>query len=137
MDKKELYKKALKSWGLEAQMFMLFEEMSELQKEIIKTWRGKSDNSKIAEEIVDVQIMIEQMCITFDVDDKLIKSYRWNKLNRLESLLSDNNDFKENLNDSPKDSGFFEEAGRKLDEEIAEDEEKEKLEDLEESQNPS
>ena len=40
---------------------IFFEEMSELQKELCKHDRGKDNREAIAEEIADVQIMLEQM----------------------------------------------------------------------------
>jgi len=40
------------------QYIMLFEEMAELTKEISKHMRGKQNQTEIAEEIADVQIML-------------------------------------------------------------------------------
>ena len=48
-------------WGPDAQTLMAFEEMAELQKELCKHARGKHNRSAVAEEIADVQIMLEQM----------------------------------------------------------------------------
>lgn len=42
-------------------MKMLLEEMAELQKEICKAWRGKDNEVEIAEEVADVEIMLEQI----------------------------------------------------------------------------
>jgi NTP pyrophosphatase (non-canonical NTP hydrolase) len=84
----ELYKKALKYWGLEAQMIMLFEETAELQQAISKIWRGKADKSDIASEMADVEIMIEQMCVAFDIDRKLINFKKEQKLERLGQMVS-------------------------------------------------
>ena len=47
--------------GPDAQTLMAFEEMAELQKELCKHARGKHNRSAVAEEIADVQIMLEQM----------------------------------------------------------------------------
>ena len=68
---KEIYKKAITKYGLYAQIDMVFEEMSELQKELCKFKRGKSNISNIAEEIADVKIMLEQMELAFDIKDKV------------------------------------------------------------------
>lgn len=68
---KEIYKKAITKYGLYAQIDMVFEEMSELQKELCKFKRGKSNISNIAEEIADVKIMLEQMALAFDIEDKV------------------------------------------------------------------
>lgn len=54
-----LYRLALDTFGPDAQTLMMFEEMSELQKELCKHARGKDNREAIAEEIADVQIMLE------------------------------------------------------------------------------
>lgn len=58
-----LYKKAIEKWGAEAQTLMVFEEMAELQKELCKHARGNENRTAIANEIADVQIMLEQMIL--------------------------------------------------------------------------
>lgn len=60
-DPVEIYRGALAMWGPDAQTLMAFEEMAELQKELCKHARGKHNRSAVAEEIADVQIMLEQM----------------------------------------------------------------------------
>ena len=65
----KIYCEALNKWGAEAQTLMVFEEMSELQKELCKHARGKDNREAIAEEIADVQIMLEQMMILHDCED--------------------------------------------------------------------
>ena len=64
----KIYCEALNKWGAEAQTLMGFEEMSELQKELCKHARGKDNREAIAEEIADVQIMLEQMMILHDCE---------------------------------------------------------------------
>ena len=59
-------KAALETWGGVSQTNMMFEEMSELQKELCKNARGKQNKLDIAEEIADVQIMLEQMILLHD-----------------------------------------------------------------------
>ena len=55
-------KRALDTWGEEAQMLMVVEEMSELMKEILKNVnRGKDNVDQIVEETADVEIMLEQL----------------------------------------------------------------------------
>lgn len=83
---KEIYKKAISKYGLYAQIDMVFEEMSELQKELCKFKRGKSNISNIAEEIADVKIMLEQMELAFDIKDK-VKSQKDLKIKRLEERI--------------------------------------------------
>ncbi len=61
-----IYRRALKTYGAEAQTRMVFEEMAELQKELCKNARGADNVDDIAEEIADVQIMLEQMIVLHD-----------------------------------------------------------------------
>lgn len=56
-------RRALDKWGEEAQMFMAFEEMGELQTELSRSRRGRSDKELVAEEIADALIMIHQMAL--------------------------------------------------------------------------
>ena len=65
-DRASTCRDALNTWGAEAQTLMVFEEMSELQKELCKHARGRDNQEEIAEEIADVRIMLIQMCILHD-----------------------------------------------------------------------
>lgn len=85
MNEKEIYKKALKKWG-EMQIIMVFEEMAELQKELSKNLRGKDNIDSITEEIADVEIMLEQMKLLFEIEDD-VKMWKYRKLKRLEERL--------------------------------------------------
>ena len=71
----------MEKWG-EKQIIMVFEEMAELQKELSKNLRGKDNINSIAEEIADVEIMIEQMKLLFDID----LDVRKHKMFKLENL---------------------------------------------------
>ena len=82
MDEQRIYRAALAAWGAEAQTLMVFEEMAELQKELCKAARGKDNREQIAEEIADVEIMLEQMKI-LHVCEGAVKDYRESKLRRL------------------------------------------------------
>ena len=81
-EKPTVLHEALEMFGAEAQTLMVFEEMSELQKELCKHARGKDNRLAIAEEIADVRIMLDQMCILHDCEN-LAKVYRTAKLARL------------------------------------------------------
>lgn len=61
-----IYKKAISSFGKVAQMIVAIEECSELQKELTKALRGKVNLLGIAEEIADIEIMLEQLKLIFD-----------------------------------------------------------------------
>lgn len=63
MTEKETYQAAIDKYGAHHQMMMCIEEMSELTKELCKNMRGRKNRENIAEEIADVQIMLEQMKI--------------------------------------------------------------------------
>ena len=77
---------ALAVFGAEAQTRMVFEEMAELQKELCKHARGADNRLAIAEEIADVRIMLDQMCILHDCES-VAKVYRTAKLGRLHDTL--------------------------------------------------
>ena len=80
--KREIYKKALNKWGAEAQIIMVFEEMAELQKELCKVLRNNYSLDDLAEEIADVEIMLEQMKILFMIE-KSVQEQKKYKLQRL------------------------------------------------------
>lgn len=82
MTDREVFEIALKTWGADAQTVMVFEEMAELQKELCKHVRGKENVEQIAEEIADVQIMLEQMIILHDCEEA-VKEYKRSKIERL------------------------------------------------------
>ena len=84
--KSKTYEKAINQWGINAQITMVFEEMAELQKELCKNLRGKDNRIKIAEEIADVEIMLDQMKQYFDIEEG-VKRYKQVKLKRLEVRL--------------------------------------------------
>ena len=67
-ERKAVYETAIETWGLESQVWMVIEEMSELQKEICKARRGKNDPDALADEIADVTIMLEQLRLMFDLN---------------------------------------------------------------------
>ena len=88
MNKQEILRRDIETYGAQAQEMMLLEEMSELQKEICKYWRGRDNTRAIAEEIADVEIMLEQMKMIFQCADA-VSLYRIQKLKRLERRLSE------------------------------------------------
>ena len=81
-----VYRRAIDTFGEEAQLWMVIEEMSELAKEICKHQRGKRSPVDIADEIADVQIMLEQARMIFGVDD-LVREHMDAKISRLEERL--------------------------------------------------
>ena len=83
---KELYRRAIDTYGPDAQTRMVMEEMAELQKELCKYSRGADNLASIAEEIADVEIMLEQMMVLHDCES-LVAGYKRYKLDRLEERL--------------------------------------------------
>lgn len=88
MHEMSLLQKAIAKWGEDAQMKMVLEEMSELQKEICKMWRGKDNRDAIAEEVADVEIMLDQLQIMLGIWED-VQGHRKKKLQRLQERLEE------------------------------------------------
>lgn len=86
MNRLELYNKLISKYG-DKQVVVAIEELSELQKELCKHLRGKLDGCNLVEEIADVQIMLEQMILLFDIDQSTIDYVINQKLKRTEERL--------------------------------------------------
>lgn len=82
IDEKTVFQTAINEYGYYAQSMMLLEEMSELQKEICKSYRGKDNAEQIAEEIADVEIMLAQIKMIYGVAEDAEK-WRNAKVKRL------------------------------------------------------
>ncbi len=70
----------LQNYGIQSQLNVAIEEMSELTKELCKYNRDKADIHHICEEIADAKIMLDQLTLAFDED--LINRIYNEKLNR-------------------------------------------------------
>lgn len=64
-EKKELYYQVIEKWGIDAQLWMIVEECSELLNAIAKYKRAREVPSAILEELADVSIMVEQIACYF------------------------------------------------------------------------
>ena len=82
VEEKDILRAAIAKYGKSAQMLMVLEEMSELQKEICKAFRGKDNVEEIADEVADVEIMLDQLKIIFQIEDEVWNHRRF-KLARL------------------------------------------------------
>lgn len=80
--------RALDTYGSALQIVVTMEEMSELQKELCKYLRGKYSPASIAEEIADVEIMLEQMKMLFCRADD-VRSVRGRKIERLRERIEE------------------------------------------------
>ncbi len=66
----DILDKAIAKWGKHAQLLMVLEEMSELQKEILKNInRGKDNLDDIIDETADVEIMLDQLKYIYGIDE--------------------------------------------------------------------
>lgn len=79
---------ALEAFGERAQMTMAIEEMSELAKELCKRCRGRDNVEAIAEEIADVEIMLQQLVMLFDCAGQ-VETFRRYKLERLAERIEE------------------------------------------------
>lgn len=83
-----ILKEAINEYGAEMQTLVAIEELSELQKALIKHWRKPSEQTKadIAEEMADVLIMtkqLEMICGNEEAVQKVVTQ----KINRLEERI--------------------------------------------------
>ena len=69
----EVHKAAIDKWGDSLQAIVAIEELSELQKEICKHFRGADNLDAIAEEIADVIIVIEQLQVMLNLRKQVEK----------------------------------------------------------------
>lgn len=84
----DIYTEAIKTFGALPQMVVAIEECSELQKEITKIIRKKGDLSNLAEEIADVEIVIEELKYIFTIHGK-VKEQKEIKLERLRNTIKE------------------------------------------------
>ena len=82
MDTKELYQKALDLWGKDLQLNMVFEEVGELISKLSRVIRGRIKPNDLAEEIADVEIMLEQLKFIFNLEEEVF-DLKMSKLLRL------------------------------------------------------
>lgn len=85
----DLYKKALEQWGDISQLFMLFEEIGELMQKLSHSYRNNRyvRRDEVIEEIVDVEIMLEQIKVMYEVMDDEYCFIKDKKLKLLEGML--------------------------------------------------
>lgn len=85
----EIYDDAYKRWGAKSQVVMAIEECAELTKELTKYLRSDASISNMAEEIADVEIMIEQLRSMFPGVSAEADAWREKKLLRLRKMLDE------------------------------------------------
>ena len=88
----KLYKKAVRKWGLRAQLEMVQEEATELSLAARKFIRNQNQEKldELFSEVADVQIMIEQVLYLFPEAFEKIHKIKTEKLERLEKRINSN-----------------------------------------------
>ena len=84
----KILEKAIETYGVEAQIRMSFEEMAELTQAICKSLRGADNLNNVVEEIADVEIMLEQIKMIYDIEQWEIDMKKKEKLLRLSEKLN-------------------------------------------------
>jgi len=89
--------RAIETYGEKAQIDKALEEMSELTKALLKLRYAKPTGVEadilrdaVSEEMADVEIMLEQLHMIYQNDNK-VNEYRQKKIERLERRLNGNN----------------------------------------------
>lgn len=88
--KTSVCQRALDTWGKHHQLTVCMEEMAELTKELSKNIRGQDNDLGIAEEVADVEIMLEQLKIIFDIRTD-VENVKNEKLIRLDRRIQEAN----------------------------------------------
>lgn len=78
----EIYWSIIKWFGKKAQVIKACEELAELIKALCKWQNGQGDKENIAEEIADVQVMIEQLILIFGIEKRDLTLIRSEKIER-------------------------------------------------------
>lgn len=86
MTKNDLYLELFNKYQ-DKQIVVAIEELSELQKELCKYLRGKSTIENIYEEVADVEIIVEQIKLFFNLSNNKLGNIKTYKLNRTQSQI--------------------------------------------------
>ena len=81
-EKEKIMKQSVNWYGAIAKYIVAIEELSELQKEITKQLRGKSEYMNFLEELADVYICLEYLKVINKVDEDMLDKAICVKLNR-------------------------------------------------------
>ena len=85
---KKTLQKAINWYGVDKQMLIAIEELSELQKAIVKYFRKPTEETKsdISEEMADVYVMLKQLEIMHKNDTEVQKNIDY-KIKRLQERI--------------------------------------------------
>lgn len=92
-EKAKIYQEALNQWGMDAQINMAIEEMAELISALehyrrLKKWGHHATAEDVADEVADVEIMMEQLKFMFGFDSLYLFQIKEKKLARVKELLN-------------------------------------------------
>ena len=90
LKRENIYKMAINFYGIEHQILKTFEEFAELTKELCKYLDGEApvgQQIRIAEEIADVEVMLDQLKIYFNTHDG-VEKYKTYKVKRLRQNIT-------------------------------------------------
>lgn len=82
ISQKEQLQEIIDHYGNKSQKTMLFEEMAELQKEVCKDLRGKGDIRHIIEELADVNVVLQQIQLIYNIPDEKLEIEAQKKIER-------------------------------------------------------
>lgn len=89
----ETLQSAITAFGKANQEIVAIEELSELQKEITKHLRGNFNRANLVEEMADVEIILDQLRLMFDIrleETEDVKKYKTKRLKeRIEKHTQD------------------------------------------------
>lgn len=70
-ERKKIYRAAIDAWGVDAQQWMVVEELGELQTALSQMRRGRIGPEDVADEIADATIMLEQLQMMLGVEKRV------------------------------------------------------------------
>ncbi|MCU7195538.1 hypothetical protein GMB34_13725 [Turicibacter sanguinis] len=79
-------RKAVEKFGIDIQQIVAMEELGELIQAISKRARGKDNRDNLAEEIADVEIMLEQLKYIHNCPIE-VELWKARKLDKLKSMV--------------------------------------------------
>jgi len=83
----DIVRKSIEYYGMDLQLNVAIEEMSELTKEICKHIRGKENRAEIVEEMADVFIMLANLQSMFYVSERELNRIITEKQERLKNRM--------------------------------------------------
>lgn len=82
----KVVREAIRHYGYDHQIMVAVEEMGELLQALSKFKRHEGDINNIIEEIADVEIMMQQLCLMFECYEEVV-AVRRQKIERLKKRL--------------------------------------------------